>query len=120
MAKYYLNLPKKNKHFVKTPKNYDVEKLNNNKLAWWSIWTHAELYEKFVTITNNVTEESVRFKRGKPVENMSAETAILCQERREIRKRLINSSTDIDHYMINTRANTGNIKQLWRGEKEKH
>ena len=32
MAKYYLNLPKK-KHFVRTPKKYDVEKLNNKELA---------------------------------------------------------------------------------------
>ena len=107
MFKYSINLPKK-KYINRVPKKYNVDKLKNEQLAanfeiklrnafaplMNSSLELEELYEEFVSTTNRITEETVGYRKRKQIKDMSNETASLCEERRVLRKRMINCPTD--------------------------
>ena len=106
MAKYTIFFPKV-KHFRHQPKRYDVSKLKQqpileafkarlggkfepliNDIDNQSV---EECYTKFVDAINMTTKDMIRYRRNKAIDSLPQETKDLCEKRRALRKKALNS-----------------------------
>ena len=104
MPKYLINIPEW-KFPTRVPRKYDVAKQNNEDFATdfeirlgrafeLLLNTDRDLekpYEKVVSVTNETIEDLVGYKKRKIIENMSEANALSCEERRKLRKKMINT-----------------------------
>ena len=66
-----------------------------------------QLYIKFVEITNKVTEETVGFQRNRKTAGLSPQVEQMCQQRRNLRKKMLINPLDIS----DTNERTGMLRK---------
>ena len=69
-----------------------------------------QLYIKFVEITNKVTEETVGFQRNRKTAGLSPQVEQMCQQRRNLRKKMLINPLDIS----DTNERTGMLRKKCR------
>ena len=50
-----------------------------------------DCYNKFIDGVNEITKNVTVYRRSKAIDTLSKETKVLCQKRRSLRKKVINS-----------------------------
>ena len=100
---------KKQKRATKTPKRFDVDKLQNSATAeefqiqiggafepLIGLETNniEEVYSQFKNVTNRVTEQVVGYKRKKQIRGLPPEIEEACAQRRKARRDMLNSPGD--------------------------
>ena len=56
-----------------------------------SNWNVEDCCNKFIDGVNDITKNVIGYRRNKAIDSLSEETKALCEERRSLRKKVINS-----------------------------
>ena len=109
IGKFHVQIQKHTKP-KRIPKRYDVSKLRcpETKATFQAriggrfepllnqdIDNMDQLYNEFVKITNKVTEDTVGFQRNRQTAGLSPKVEEMCQQRRDLRKKMLANPSDV-------------------------